>query len=164
MIAAYIRAQRDRFFPSGRQLDETEITVLQPFFGSERLKWVQVHNLKRAELPNPDFYPSLRQMGFRDLPNFSRMAAITFVDAIAFREAITMPVLFHEMVHVVQYDFLGVEAFAALYVRGFIEGGGYEKIPLEKSAYELDARFSADPKKIFDVQAEVRSWREKGRF
>jgi hypothetical protein len=32
--------------------------------------------------------------------------------------------------------------FAAKYVKGFLNGGSYEAIPLEMNAYELDTRFA----------------------
>lgn len=164
MITAYIREQRDRFFVIGRPLSDKENSALVPFFGMERLRRVRIHRLRRGELPNPSFYPSLRNMGFTDLPDFSNMAAITFVDTIAFHSEVTMPVLFHELVHVVQYDVLGVDRFAERYVTGFINGGGYDGIPLEKNAYDLDVHFSADQTAIFDVEAIVREWSRDGRF
>ena len=164
MIAAYIRARRDEFFSSGRNLRDTELAALTPFFDSNLLKKVRIHQLGRRGLKNPDFYPTLVGTGLRDLPDFSNMAAITFADAVAFRERVTLPVLFHELVHVVQYQLLGVDGFASRYVDGFLRGGGYEGIPLEKNAYELDARFSANPELSFDVEAEVRAWNDDGRF
>lgn len=164
LVASYISQQRDRLFPSGRRLSNAETAALAPFFGEERLRCVRIQQLKSEELRNPDFYPQLQQMGFKDLPDFAHMAAITFVDAVAFREEVTLPVLFHELVHVVQYELLGVGQFVSLYVEGFLNGGGYEGIPLEKNAYELDARFSANPKLSFEVEAEVRAWKDNGRF
>ena len=164
MIAAYIRDRRDQFFPEARAVSSREMAVLEPFFGRARLTRARIYQLEKSEFPNPAFYPTLREMGFHDLPDFSHMAAITFVDAIVFRERVTMPVLFHELVHVVQYDLLGVDRFAELYVRGFLSGGGYEGIPLEKNAYELDSRFSRNPGQVFDVESVVREWNATERF
>jgi hypothetical protein len=97
-------------------------------------------------------------MGIRNLPDFSDMAAITFVDVIVSHEEFTHDLLFHELVHVVQYAQLGVKEFAARYVNGFIQSGSYEEIPLEKNAYSLEERFSADTNQIFSVADEVRRW------
>jgi hypothetical protein len=55
------------------------------------------------------------------------------------------------LTHVVQYEKLGLEQFAAKYVKGFLSGGSYEAIPLEVNAYGLDARFAAAPAKGFSV-------------
>ena len=56
----------------------------------------------------------------------------------------------------VQYKHLGVEGFADAYVRGFLKGGSYEEIPLEKQAYELEARFAKYPESAFSVEEDVR--------
>ena len=70
----------------------------------------------------------------------------------------------HELVHVVQYEKLGLEGFAAKYVQGFLRGGTYEAIRLERNAYELDARFDTAPTKPFSVSHEVQGWIHAGRF
>ncbi|MFN2570846.1 MAG: hypothetical protein ABR537_04420 [Gemmatimonadales bacterium] len=89
------------------------------------------------------------------------MAAITFVDTIVVSErgplpaSEELPLLFHELVHVVQYDVLGLDEFVRRYVRGWVENGfQYSRIPLERSAYELDGRFRAGAPG-FSVRAEV---------
>lgn len=41
------------------------------------------------------------------------------------------------------------------YVRGFLSGGWYEEIPLEKQAYELEAKFATNPDRIFSVEEDV---------
>jgi len=68
------------------------------------------------------------------------------------------------LVHVEQYRQLGVPRFAGLYVRGFLNGGGYDGIPLEMNAYELGGRFEADPARKFSVEEEVTAWVKAGRF
>jgi hypothetical protein len=105
-------------------------------------------------------------MGFEAaaLPDFAHMAAITFIDTVVSHEGFTDRLLFHELVHVVQYEKLGLVEFAARYVRGFLSGGSYEAIPLERNASELDARFAAMPAKPFSVDKEVQAWIDAGRF
>jgi len=52
--------------------------------------------------------------------------------------------LFHELVHVVQYEHLGQRGFFREYVRGWaLAGLRYREIPLERDAYELQGRFDA---------------------
>ena len=72
--------------------------------------------------------------------------------------------MFHELVHVVQYEKLGLEEFATKYVRGFLGGGSYEAIPLEMNAYELEARFVAAPANSFLVTDAVQKWIDTGKF
>ena len=92
------------------------------------------------------------------MPDFAEMRAITFVDTIVSHGPITTQTLFHELVHVVQYDKLGLTEFAARYVKGFLKCGSYEGIPLERNAYELDARFGKAPASVFSVENEVQEW------
>jgi hypothetical protein len=47
-------------------------------------------------------------------------------------------------------------------VNGFIQGGSYEEVPLEKIAFALERRFSQDGGNPFSVDDEVRQWREAG--
>jgi hypothetical protein len=112
----------------------------------------------------PDFYPFLRSLGFADLPDQSTMAAITFNEVVVSHTPFTVGLLFHEFVHVEQYRQLGVARFSELYVRGFINGGGYDSIPLEVSAYTLGSQFESNPEQTFSVAEEVRRWVVEGRF
>ncbi len=92
-----------------------------------------------------------------DIPEPSLVEAITFDYVIAAREPMGLPLLFHEMIHVLQYRILGVKRFACLYVRGFFKGGGYHAIPLEACACALEQRYLT-AKEPFDVEAEVSKW------
>jgi len=103
-------------------------------------------------------------MGFADLPDFAMMNAVTFSDVVVSRERFTHGLLFHELVHVEQYRQLGIERFAGLYLRGFLSGGGYDGIPLEKNAYQLGDRFESNPNTLFSVHDEVAAWIRDGRF
>lgn len=130
----------------------------------EVLDNVRVLVLQGERVPNPDFYPMLRGLGFNNLPDQSAMGAITFRDVVASHEPFSDGLLFHELVHVEQYRQLGVPGFSELYVRGFLNGGSYEAIPLEVNAYSLEDRFRRDPRRVFSVQAEVTQWLAEGRL
>ena len=65
--------------------------------------------------------------------------------------------LFHELVHVVQFNLLGIDEFVTRYVAGWTRNGfRYRDIPLERDARELEARFALDPSHPFSVEVEVR--------
>lgn len=49
---------------------------------------------------------------------------------------------FHELVHVAQWQHLGVEGFLTRYINE-LKSYGYDEMPLERMAYELDARYVA---------------------
>jgi len=104
-------------------------------------------------------YSMAKMMGINNLPDFSGMAAITFVDVIVSHEDFTDALLFHELAHVSQYAQMDLKEFAARFVNGFIQGGSYEEIPLEKQAHALEARFSQNATQVFSVEDEVRQWR-----
>ena len=46
----------------------------------------------------------------------------------------------------------------AKYVTGFLRGGSYEQIPLEINAYQLDAKYTRNPKGQFAVDERVQAW------
>ena len=152
-VAAYITEQRTAFLGKAKPITSEHRRVFQPFFPPDVLDSVRVARGRAAE---PSFYPQLRAMGIRNAPPFSDMAGITLLDVVLHAEPLTETLLFHEMVHAVQYKHLGLRGFADAYVRGFLSGGSYEEIPLEKQAYELEARFAADPAVTFSVEEDVR--------
>lgn len=108
-------------------------------------------------------YTMAKMTGIHNLPDFADMAAITFVDVIVSHYEFTDAVLFHELVHVVQYSQMDLKEFATRFINGFIQSGSYEEIPLEKMAHALEARFSQNPGQPFSVDEEVRQWREAGK-
>jgi len=165
-VAAYIEQQRQTYRGRAVPLDGHRRSAMQPFFPASTLDSVRVVVLAGERVSNPPFYGEILKMGFEagSLPDFADMAAITYVDTVVSHEPFTDRLLFHELVHVVQYEKLGLAEFAAKYVRGFLNGGSYEAIPLEMNAYELDAQFAAAPAKIFSVNAAVQSWIDSGRF
>lgn len=109
-------------------------------------------------IDNPSFYAQLGQV----LLDFRVMAGITYGDTILISSARVpgeppVSLVFHELVHVVQYIVLGIEEFARQYVLGWAENGfDYLKIPLETQAYGLQARFESDGLSGISVEAEIR--------
>lgn len=166
LVAAYIGQQRQSYRCRAAVLNENQKTAMEPFFSSFPLDSTRVVVLSGERVSNPAFYGELISMGFEadSLPDFELMAAITFVDTVVSHEPLTNRLLFHELVHVVQYEKLGLAEFAAKYVTGFLRSGLYEAIPLERNAYELDARFVTASAKPFSVSAEVQQWIDAGTF
>jgi Domain of unknown function (DUF4157) len=152
-VADYIAEQRNNFLTQARPITAEHRAMLAPYFPTDVLESVRVI---RGRATEPSFYAQLRAMGIRNAPAFLQMAGITFQDVVVHVEPLTDSLLFHELVHAVQYRHLGLQGFAERYVRGFLSGGSYEEIPLEKQAYELEARFSADPAALFSVEQDVK--------
>jgi hypothetical protein len=165
-VAAYIGGQRQTYRGKAVALSQNQRTAMHPFFPASTLESARVVVLAEEPVSNPHFYGELLKMGFEagSLPNFADMDAITYVDTVVSNEPLTDRLLFHELVHIVQYEKLGLAEFAAKYVKGFLIGGSYPAIPLEMNAYELDARFSTMPTKPFSAADEVQKWIDQARF
>jgi hypothetical protein len=88
-------------------------------------------------------YPPLEQFGLVEFKSLQETtwSGITFDDIYYLRRDVVSPVLhFHELVHVVQYQRLGIEQFLWAYSIG-LALHRYEDSPLEKMAYDLQLEF-----------------------
>src|SRR5437667_6841081 len=164
LLAQYIATHRERYASRAVPLSAHQRAAMDGFFSPHLLDGTRLLVLQGERVANPDFYPMLRSLGFNNLPDQSRMGAITFCDVVVSHEAFSNGLLFHELVHVEQYRQLGIPRFSELYVRGFLNGGGYEAIPLEVNAYTVEDRFRNDPRRGFSVQAEVAKWLAEGKL
>lgn len=92
------------------------------------------------KLPKPDF-SELREAG---LGNFldKDIAGITYKNTYYIHRSAVgeLRLHFHELVHVIQWKELGALAFLKRYIQE-IQTFGYERAPLEKMAYQLDAHY-----------------------
>ncbi len=158
---AWIEAERSAHRPTGRALAAHEIDALKSFMPLSVLAEVRLASV--PVIQNPPFYADLERAGIEIPLDFRQMTGITFMDTILVAEAAPipssewLPLLFHELVHVLQYQELGLDRFVQLYVLGWAAGGfRYEDIPLERDAYELDGQFRAAPTESFDGLRAVR--------
>jgi hypothetical protein len=162
-VSGYIRRQRSRLEADAGSLGEALRVRFLPYFLRETLDSVRVHVAEDLGLPRFPLMGAVRRLGL-DFPDPSFVAGITLGNVIAVRgEGLAPCVMFHELVHVVQYGVLGIGTFARLYVRGFVEHGAYERIPLERCASSLEARFAREGSP-FSVEAAVRGWADRGLF
>jgi len=152
-VVSFIEDQRRTHAPESRALSSPERASLAVHFSHDVLDQVRLTRVKR--LQNPPFYADLEQIGFQNLPQFRRMSAVTFVDVIVAQGEFIPSLLFHELVHVVQYKELGLQRFAELYVRGFLETGEYLSIPLERVAYHLEGLFRLRPDLAIEVEKQA---------
>jgi hypothetical protein len=159
LVARYVEAQRDRLSLTATPLSQLSKLRLRQHFSDADLERVRVALADPLPIPDPPFYPLFRRLRL-DIPEPSLVDAITFDHVIAARESMGLPLLFHEMVHVVQYRLLSVKVFARLYVKGFFATGGYHGIPIERCALEMEERFINAPEP-FDVEREIANWIER---
>jgi hypothetical protein len=160
MVEDYVTSSRKKYAPEAVPLTNAQRSVMQPFFSSAVLDSARLFVLRGTRVSNPPMYAMAKMMGIRNLPDFAAMTAITFVDVIVSHQEFTDALLFHELVHVAQYAQMDLKEFAARFVNGFIQGGSYEEVPLEKMAHALESRFSQNVTQVFSVEDEVRQWRE----
>jgi hypothetical protein len=142
----WIINQRDFHFPVSQQLSKQDRKSLESYFDPEILASARTRLV--AFIENPQFYSDIIKFGISNLMDFTQMAGITFVDCILISNKFThdqrswTSLLFHEMVHVVQYRLLGAKHFTELYVIGWAQNGfEYARIPLEMQAYNLQKEF-----------------------
>jgi hypothetical protein len=160
MVESYIADSRSKYAPQAVPLTDAQRTAMQPFFSATVLDSARLCVLRDTRVPNPSMYAMAKMMGIRNLPDFAAMTAITFVDVIVSHQEFTDALLFHELVHVVQFAQMDLKEFAGKFVNGFIQGGSYEEVPLEKMAQALENRLSQNAAEAFSVDEEVRQWRE----
>ncbi len=141
MTEDYIVKSRKKYHRNAVPLTDEQRAAMLPFFPGEILDQARLRRLVDKRVEDPGFYGMARMLGFSNLPFYSQMPAVTFVDVIVLHEDLTDALLFHELVHVVQYAELGTTDFSSLYVNGFMKGGSYAEIPLEKYATQLERRF-----------------------
>ena len=91
-------------------------------------------------------FPPISRMG---LPEFKQMenmpaAGITYMDTYFLTHFDQSESLhFHELVHVIQWERLGVDNFLLAYGAGLVQFG-YDDSPLEKMAYSLQTEFDRE--------------------
>lgn len=154
----WIQGQREAHRPAAGAIPDGTKDRLRPFFTAAALDSARLRDV--PAIPNPPFLEQARTMGVPVTIDFGRMAGLTVVDTILLSQSVPandpLRLVFHELVHLVQYQVLGLDEFARRYVRGIVDGGfDYYRIPLEIQAYELDARFAANPSVAFSVLEQV---------
>jgi hypothetical protein len=155
-IAAYMREQRNRFMLLSEPLPEEHLALLEPFFSPTLLRKVRIVQLASRGLSRVDVHP--QTYGYQRLLDFTHMATVTFDDVVVANETLSTRLLFHALVHAVQFQLLGLERYIDLFVRAFVTRRWRFKVPLEAHAFELEARFAADRYARFLVEDEVRLW------
>ena len=143
----WIRAQILRHWRASRPLRPGERVHLEAYFDEELLSQVRIREVRRVS--RPWFVRPLALFGLKLDMDFRSAAGITFGDLVLISElgrgrALPAALLFHELIHVLQYRALGINGFALEYVDGWMtHGREYLSIPLEVEAYALEDRFRA---------------------
>lgn len=156
--SAWVSRRRDMHRARAESIPWAVRDRLAPSFDRGLLQRVEVARI--AKIPNPlgGLLSRLTPRGALDLSTVRGMA---FIDTIVIADANARPgedeasLIFHEMVHVVQYQALGTLGFVRAYLAGWLGAGrSYIDNPMEVMAFQLQDRFDAGER--VDVEREVR--------
>jgi len=157
---AWVTSLRTVHRPHSQILPPAQRGRLEPFFDVMTLDRARFRVVPIIE--NPPFLTQAQELGIPPAIDFTQMSGLTLDDTVLLSEHRPvdnfLALLFHELVHIVQYEILGVNEFLRQYVVGFAEGGfDYNAIPLERQAYELQRRFEIlPPGMTFSVREDIR--------
>ncbi len=163
-VSSYFRQQRDHYFGAGVPLGNSQMDLMGSYFSAPLLDRVRVVQLAGERIPNPPFFQDFRALGFDDLPQLTHMHSVTFVDVVVFNEPVTDRVLFHGLVHAVQFAVLGIDRYVETFVRRFMHTKLHFSVPLEAHAFALESKFASAPANYFSVEDQVRLWVRQDRY
>jgi len=136
----WLYQQREIHLPKARPLSNEERSRLSGYFEERILNLTRVATVDH--IPNPQFYEEFRE---REMPipmDFTSAVGLTLLDCVLLQKGSwSISTLFHEMVHVIQADLLGIRKLAELYLDDLAENG-YLRVSFERQAYDLTARFT----------------------
>ncbi|HKX04340.1 MAG TPA: hypothetical protein VJX71_17730 [Methylomirabilota bacterium] len=155
------RTERNAHQPLAVPLPAAARPGLASFFTRatlDRARWRWVPGID-----NPPWRDEAIARGVPAALDFTRLVGLTHDDTILLSRAQALGdqppprLLFHELVHVVQYGVLGVDTFVAQYVDAYLAGEDYWLIPLELVAISLEAKLAAAQglADVFSVEALV---------
>lgn len=150
-VISWIRSTLEHHSPDKIPLVTTgHARLLSGYFPSSFLERSYV--IYTDEIPSVPLYAT----GIPELISMNQMpaAGITYLDTffILQTEKHDPSIHFHELIHVIQWEYLGMERFLLCYGHGLLTSG-YRSSPLEKMAYDLQHRFGNG--EIFDAVSTV---------
>jgi len=156
---------RQEYRAVARLLNEQELSSLRGYFSAELLAKVRVACVER--IPNPSFFANLPQLGLPVPWDFSSDTGLSVVDVVMLSQPLVpeerqREALFHQCVHVQQFQTLGVSRMIKRYVDGLFENGfNFRALPMERQAESLRSRF-LEESAMFSVEQEVEQALLKG--
>lgn len=154
--AAWVTGRRDGYRRFSEPLPAEARGRFSRYFSHSLLDRAGVARVPRIRNPLPERLVRLAPGGMLDLSTVRGMA---FIDTIVIAEQNSrggneVSLLFHELVHLVQYEILGTTGLVHAYLAGWMRAGrSYLDNPLEAMAFRLQSRFDAG--EAFDARLEV---------
>jgi hypothetical protein len=156
-LSSYLEEERDYYRPVAGPIRGPYRTRMRQYFAPTLLERVQIIELQGARVRVPEFFANVRAFGFEP-PEITHMDSITYLDVVAFNQALSDRALFHALVHVVQIDLLGLERYAELWIRSFLKTRTHFTVPLEVHAFTLTSKFLQPNAESFSVEDHVLRW------
>ena len=162
----WIYEQRSLHLANARPLSSKEKSRLGGYFEKRILNLARVASVER--ILNPAFYHDLAKAELSIPLDFSNAIGLTLVDCILIRRDLwsypssAISTLFHELVHVIQIDILGLRKHIEWYADSLIQNSyQYHSVLFEKQANTLAERFargesSFSVRKIVKQELELR--------
>ncbi len=163
-VSEYMRKEHALYLSASDPLSAEWKNALRHYFPESLLDTLKTVTLEGARIPPPPFYADAIAMSSGNFTDFVHLASVTYMDVIVFNEKIAARTLFHAVVHAQQMDFLGLDVYVGLYVRGFLKTRSWLLIPLEMQAFKLEERFQMSPPEKFSVEEEVKLWARENRY
>lgn len=133
-----------RFARDAKRLTDTERRAMRPFFGEVLLDSARIAVVDDLHVLGwISKLPILRQHVGAFRPAGITLGKLIVVSADRCSGDVHETLLFHELVHVVQYSRLGLSRFCGDYVRDAFVHREYLEITAEVQAFALQARFTA---------------------
>lgn len=146
-FVGWIYEQRNLHLTNARHLSSEEKLQLAGYFENRILDLVCVASV--PEISSPEFYEELTNSGLPIPLDLTNAVGLTLVDCILIRKELwsnphlAISTLFHELVHVVQIDIVGLRKFVEIYADGLLQNELKNDGTLfERQAYSLSERFA----------------------
>jgi hypothetical protein len=142
--AAWVLLRRAQYRRAARPLTPGEREALRGHFDADLLERVRIACIPC--IANPVLVRGLMPLGYKPPMDLRNLWGMAFIDTVVLckgSERGGVSTLFHELVHIVQYQALGTRRFLSAYLLGWLQNGrDYWSIPDEVEAYTLTRRFN----------------------
>jgi len=157
----WIMKQYKTFYELGEPLSMDEKEALRSYFDPDLL--ARTRKIFLDKIHPLDFLTKIRLSLLKFMFRIRGLAGLTLIDCVFLKSGfwsadpqMVRSILFHELVHVTQYDLLGSGEFIRRYFQSWQDNGfSYEKISFERVAYGLTHHYETFPKRPFLVKEKV---------
>jgi hypothetical protein len=145
LVTGWVLDRRWRYRRIGAPLSGEERALLALYFEAGLLDRVRVARIEHIE--NPALVRAVMPLGFVPPMDLRRLWGMAFCDTVVLadrcRDDRSCSVLFHELVHIAQYQAYGTRRFLAAYTLDWLGNGrDYWSIRFEEEAFRLQRRFN----------------------